>query len=57
LPNFVASTTRSRARFRTGPTSVSFSPMPYMSALSKKVTPSSIARSNVATDSSSLRPL
>src|SRR5437667_382635 len=44
-PNFVATTTRSRRSRIAFPTSSSFLNGPYMSAVSRKVAPSSIARS------------
>jgi hypothetical protein len=56
LPNFVASVTSSRRSLIALPTSFSFSPTPYMSAVSRNVTPRSSARWIVAIDSSSLPP-
>ena len=53
LANFVASTTSSRRPEMALPTSSSLWPGPYMSAVSRKVTPSSSARWIVAIDSSS----
>ena len=48
FPNFVATTTWSRRSAIAFPTSRSFAPQPYMSAVSRKVTPSSSARWIVA---------
>ena len=53
MPNFVASTTSSRRSAIAVPTSCSFLPTPYMSAVSRNVTPRSIARWIVLIDSSS----
>ena len=53
LPNLVAITTRARWGRSARPTSSSFAPMPYMSAVSKNVMPSSSARWIVAIDSAS----
>jgi hypothetical protein len=53
MPNLVASTTSSRRPASALPTSRSFVCGPYMSAVSKKVTPSSIARWIVAIPSAS----
>jgi hypothetical protein len=53
LANFVASTTSSRRSAIAWPTSRSLSPEPYMSAVSRKLTPSSIARWIVVIDSAS----
>jgi hypothetical protein len=51
LPNFVASTTSSRRPRSARPSNSSFVNGPYMSAVSRKVTPSSIARWIVEIDS------
>jgi hypothetical protein len=48
LPNFVASTTSSRRSRIAFPTSSSFAPLPYMSAVSRKSMPRSSARWIVA---------
>ncbi|KEF05816.1 hypothetical protein DF17_16550 [Streptomyces rimosus] len=53
IANFVASTTSSRWARMNGPMNSSLCPTPYMSAVSKSVTPSSSARSSVARASSS----
>ncbi len=53
LPNFVAMTTASRSPASARPTTVSLWPVPYTSAVSKKVTPSSSPRRMAATDTSS----
>ena len=53
LPNLVASTTSSRRPTIALPTSFSLVNGPYMSAVSRKVTPSSSARSIVAVASPS----
>ena len=55
LPNFVARTTSSRRPAIARPTSSSFVYGPYMSAVSRSVTPSSSARWIVAIDSASSR--
>jgi len=52
-PNFVATTKRSRRPATARPTSDSFAPRPYISAVSRNVTPSSAARPIVANDSAS----
>jgi hypothetical protein len=52
-PNFVASTTSSRRPASARPTSSSFAPSPYTSAVSRKVQPASIAACTVAIDSAS----
>ncbi len=54
-PNLVAITTASRRPFKARPSSSSLWNGPYTSAVSKNVTPSSIARSIVAIDSRSSR--
>jgi hypothetical protein len=56
FPNLVARTTASRQPRMARPTSSSFLNGPYMSAVSRNVTPSLIARSIVAMDSFSSRP-
>ena len=53
FPNFVASTTSSRRPSIALPMTRSFAPQPYMSAVSRKVTPSSSARLIVAIASTS----
>ena len=53
LPNLVATITWSRRSRIARPRSSSFLNGPYMSAVSKKVTPSTMARWIVATDSTS----
>ncbi len=55
MPNLVAITTSSRWPDSASPTSTSFVYGPYMSDVSKKVTPSSRARWIVAMDSASSR--
>ena len=52
IANFVAMTTSSRRPASASRSSSSLWPLPYMSAVSKSVTPSSIARWIVAIDSS-----
>ncbi len=51
IPNFVASTTSSRRPAMALPTRRSLAPLPYMSAVSRKLSPSSSARWIVAIDS------
>ena len=53
MPNLVASTTSSRRPAMARPTSCSLRNGPYMSAVSRKVTPVSRASWMVATDSAS----